>query len=190
MAEEMFSVDNVHEGIFLCREKYYESPNRANIWLVQGSSMDLIIDAGLGIWDLPGFLQKRGLIGEKRVEVVATHFHFDHSGGLHQFENFAIHKLEADVIRKGDNFQTVTIFLSSAEISRPPHEGWSLPDYRVKSAEPFAVLEEGYVFDLGNRNYRVLHLPGHTPGSVGLIDEKAKVLFTGDVVYDTQPLID
>lgn len=194
MAEEtletMFSVDIVHDGIFMCREKYYNSSNRANIWLVQGSTMDLIVDTGLGIWDLPGFLQKQGLIGEKPVQVVATHLHFDHSGGLHQFEKFAIHSLEADAIRKGDNFQTVTIFLSSAEISRSPYDGWSLDAYKVKPAEPFTVLEEDYVFDLGNRRFRVLHLPGHTPGSVGLIDEKAKVLFTGDVVYDMYPLID
>ena len=174
----------------MLRENFYDSPNRANIWLVQGSTADLVIDTGLGIWDLPGFLQQQGLIGEKPVQAVATHIHFDHSGGLHQFEKFAIHSLEADAIRRGNNYETVTVFLSSSEVAVPPREGWTISDYKVKSAKPFTVLEEGHVFDLGNRSLRVLHLPGHTPGSVGLIDESARILFTGDVVYDTYPLID
>ncbi|XP_029180388.2 metallo-beta-lactamase domain-containing protein 2-like [Acropora millepora] len=190
MADQMFTAEKVQEGIYMIRERYYESSNRANIWLIQGSTMDLIVDTGLGIWHLPSFLKERGLIGEKPVQAVASHVHFDHSGGLHQFEKFAIHQLEAEAIRKGDNFQTVTIFFGSGEITRPPHEGWSLSDYKVRSAEPFVVLQEGYVFDLGNRRLRVLHLPGHTPGSVGLLDEEAKVLFSGDVVYDTLALID
>ena len=78
-----------------------------------------MIDTGLGLWDLPGFLKQQTLIGDKPVTAVATHIHFDHSGGLHQFENFAIHSLEAEAIRKGDNYKTVTGFTSAAEI--PSH---------------------------------------------------------------------
>ena len=63
------------------------------VWLVQGSTADLVIDTGIGLLDLPGFLKQKGLIGNKPVTAVANHTHFDHSGGLHQFENFAIHNL-------------------------------------------------------------------------------------------------
>lgn len=52
----------------------------------QGSRCDLVIDAGLGIWNLPEFLTQSGLIGKKPVLAVATHCHFDHVGGLHQFK--------------------------------------------------------------------------------------------------------
>jgi len=190
MAEQPFSVEMVHEGVYMLRESFYDSPYQANIWLVQGSTADLVVDTGLGIWDLPGFMKQQGLIGEKPVQAVATHIHFDHSGGLHQFEKFAIHSLEAKAIREGNNYETATVFLRSAEIAVPPHEGWTISDYKVKSAEPSTVLEEGHVFDLGNRSLRVLHLPGHTRGSIGLIDEHERILFTGDIVYDTHPLID
>lgn len=190
MAEQPFSVEKVHEGVYMLREVFYESLNRANIWLVQGSSADLVIDTGLGLWDLPGFLQQQGLIGEKPVQAVVTHMHYDHSGGLHQFENFSIHSLEAEAIRKSNNYDTATVFLKGDVIAVPPHEGWKITDYRVKAAEPSTVLEEGHIFDLGDRSLRVLHLPGHTPGSIGLIDERARILFTGDLVYDTYPLID
>ena len=191
MAEEPFSCKKVHDNVYMCRENFYDSPNVANIWLVQGSTADLVIDTGIGLWDLPGFLKQHGLIGDKPLTAVATHIHFDHSGGLHQFENFAIHSLEATAIRDGNNYETVSIFTSClAEITVPPYDGWSTRDYRVKSAKPTRVLEEGDVFDLGDRKLRVLHFPGHTHGSIGLIDEEARILFTGDTMYNHSCIID
>ena len=38
--------------------------------------------------------------------------------------------------------------------------------------------------DLGDRQFRVLHLPGHSPGSIALFEEASGVLFSGDLVYD------
>lgn len=186
MAEEPFSIQKVqgYDNVYLFRERFFDSPNQANIWLVKGTEKDLVIDTGIGLWNLPDFLKQQSLIGDKPVEAVATHVHFDHSGGLYQFENFAIHSREAEAIRHGNNYETVSIFTTTAEISVPPHEGWNIQDYHVKSAQPFEVLEEGYEFDLGDRKLRVLHFPGHSRGSIGLVDEQARVLFSGDTMYD------
>jgi glyoxylase-like metal-dependent hydrolase (beta-lactamase superfamily II) len=51
------------------------------------------------------------------------------------------------------------------------------------------VLDEGDVIDLGDRAFEVLHLPGHSPGSIGLWDAASGALFSGDAVYDG-PLLD
>jgi glyoxylase-like metal-dependent hydrolase (beta-lactamase superfamily II) len=51
------------------------------------------------------------------------------------------------------------------------------------------VLDEGDVIDLGDRAFEVLHLPGHSPGSIGLWDAVSGTLFSGDAVYDG-PLLD
>ena len=51
------------------------------------------------------------------------------------------------------------------------------------------LLEDGDVVDLGDRAFEVLHLPGHSPGSIGLWDASTGVLFSGDAVYDG-PLLD
>ena len=50
-------------------------------------------------------------------------------------------------------------------------------------------LAEGMRIDLGGRSLTVLHLPGHSPGSVGFFDERNGLLFSGDALYDGQ-LID
>jgi glyoxylase-like metal-dependent hydrolase (beta-lactamase superfamily II) len=51
------------------------------------------------------------------------------------------------------------------------------------------VLDEGDVIDLGDRAFEVLHLPGHSPGSIGLWESASGTLFSGDAVYDG-PLLD
>ena len=45
------------------------------------------------------------------------------------------------------------------------------------------------MIDLGDRAFEVLHLPGHSPGSIGLWEEASGVLFSGDAIYDG-PLLD
>lgn len=82
------------------------------------------------------------------------------------------------------------IFLSSVEIFRFLYDGWLFDVYKVKLVELFIVLEEDYVFDFGNWRFCVFYLFGYILGSVGLIDEKVKVLFIGDVVYDMYFFID
>jgi enterochelin esterase-like enzyme/glyoxylase-like metal-dependent hydrolase (beta-lactamase superfamily II) len=41
-------------------------------------------------------------------------------------------------------------------------------------------IHDGYVFDLGHRAIRVIGVPGHSPGSICLLDERARILYSGD----------
>ncbi len=45
-------------------------------------------------------------------------------------------------------------------------------------------VKEGDVIELGGRALRIIDLPGHTPGSIALLDEKYRVLIAGDSVQD------
>ncbi|MBT4615919.1 MAG: MBL fold metallo-hydrolase [Gammaproteobacteria bacterium] len=49
-------------------------------------------------------------------------------------------------------------------------------------------FDEGDVIDLGNKALTVYHLPGHSPGSIGLWDPAGSTLFSGDALYDGQLL--
>ena len=64
-----------------------------------------------------------------------------------------------------------------------PEPGYDPAAYRVCPATVTRSLVDGDVIDLGDRRLRILHLPGHTPGSIVVLDEDLR-LYTGDVVYD------
>jgi len=71
-----------------------------------------------------------------------------------------------------------------------PHEGFELATYAVTPVTPTRVVDEGDVIDLGDRTLTVLHLPGHTPGEIGLWEEATRTLFGGDCVYESGVLLD
>ncbi|XP_013909161.1 PREDICTED: metallo-beta-lactamase domain-containing protein 2 [Thamnophis sirtalis] len=166
-ALEWFAHKSLGGGIYWIQERFYESGNRANIWLVRGSQRDVVIDTGLGLRSLPDYLHLAGLldpdpaqgdqegagVGETEKEpasggrrrrpllAIATHVHFDHSGGLHQFEEVAVHSAEAPALRRGDNYETVT-WLSDSEVVRQPSPGWRARQFRVRPVQPTHVLQE------------------------------------------------
>jgi hydroxyacylglutathione hydrolase len=41
-------------------------------------------------------------------------------------------------------------------------------------------IEDGYEFDLGGKTIEVLHMPGHTPGSIVLVDTATHSCYSGD----------
>lgn len=45
-------------------------------------------------------------------------------------------------------------------------------------------VKEGDVFDLGERTLKIIDNPGHTPGSIAILDEKYRVLIGGDAIQD------
>ena len=54
----------------------------------------------------------------------------------------------------------------------------------------FRPVHEGDVIDLGDRPLRIIDIPGHTPGSIAIIDEKNRILVSGDSVEDGNLLCD
>ena len=58
-------------------------------------------------------------------------------------------------------------------------------NYRAgKGTGKIVPVKEGDVIDLGGRSLKVIDLPGHTPGSIGLLDGGSRVLVSGDSVQD------
>ena len=59
------------------------------------------------------------------------------------------------------------------------------PNYRAHGGTGELIpVREGDVIDLGDRPLRVIDIPGHTPGSIALLDERNRVLVSGDTVQD------
>ena len=175
---------------------------RCNVWHVRGRDRDLLVDTGIGISSLRAAARH---LFDKSLTVVATHAHADHVGGLHEFATRYAHPLESEQLTEPDDFvnlvgarypATLRLQLSDAGytigdllVTAIPHAHYDVDAHRVRAAPATHLIEEGDVIDLGDRAFTVLHLPGHSPGSIGLWDESTGVLFSGDAVYDG-PLLD
>ena len=60
----------------------------------------------------------------------------------------------------------------------------------MAETNPTRTVQEGDVIDLGDRVFDVLHLPGHTPGSLALWESGTSTLYSGDTIYAEEPLLD
>ncbi|MCW3995909.1 MAG: MBL fold metallo-hydrolase [Candidatus Bathyarchaeota archaeon] len=66
-------------------------------------------------------------------------------------------------------------------ISIHPLDAYFLEETQQDAFPANVLLEEGSNVTLGNETLKVLHTPGHTPGSICLVGEK--LVFTGDTLF-------
>src|SRR3569832_690532 len=69
-------------------------------------------------------------------------------------------------------------------VSKLPAPDWKAADYRIPCAPLTRALDEGVIVDLGDRIFRVLHLPGLSPDSIALFVEAVGLFCAGDAIYD------
>jgi len=183
MIDDWYEIQNVSDGVSLIREKYVANWLRCNIWHVRGKNFDLLIDTGMGLRPLK---KEIATLSGNPIKVVSTHCHFDHIGGAHEFDCRLGHKREKEIHANPDQHNTGdwNAFIRAETFSRLPDDGFVVEKYSVKAAPLTGYLDEGDVLDLGNRVFQILHLPGHSPGSIALYESKSGCLFSGDVVYD------
>lgn len=128
-----------------------------------GEDKALVWDTGYGDVDLKGFIRKH--ITDKPLIVVNSHGHPDHCVGNGQFEQVWIKREDVEIAK---------MFISRP--IRPLFE-------EVKNGKfEFLFLEDYQEFDLGNRKLKVIPIPGHTMGCVGLLDCNNRVLYSGDSI--------
>ena len=178
-----FSRTAVEPGTTMLTEPFVHAYLRANIWHLAGRDADLLVDTGMGICPLrPEIHTPAG----KPLIVVATHIHLDHVGSLHEFPQRAGPAASAAAFATMPDAATYAHMFRDLEggVAKRPRPGWSAAGYRIMPAPLTRMLDEGDVIDLGDRQFRVLHLPGHSPDSIALFDETDGILFSGDAVYD------
>jgi glyoxylase-like metal-dependent hydrolase (beta-lactamase superfamily II) len=201
IADRWFERRRVDDDITLLWEPHVTPFMRCNIWHVRGRDRDLMIDTGMGIMSL--VVAARDLLG-KKVTAVATHGHADHIGGHHEFDETIAHRLEAGWLshprsethlvrawRGADGRSEMKIAgydFGEGLVTALPYAGFDIADYDVRPARNVHPVEDGAIVELGDRRFEVLHLPGHSPGSIGLWEQSSGTLFSGDALYDGELL--
>jgi glyoxylase-like metal-dependent hydrolase (beta-lactamase superfamily II) len=202
VADRWFEFERLSDDVTRIWEPYVIRVAQCNIWHVRGRDRDLLIDTGMGVASL--YDAARHLF-EKPLSALATHTHFDHVGSLHEFADRIVHPAEAAILAepsgnfsmlRDDHPAAITQSLERAGyeigptyITALPHADFNLTEFTLPAAPATRLVDEGDVIDLGDRVFQVYHLPGHSPGSIGLWEEATGILFSGDAIYDG-PLLD
>lgn len=133
-------------------------------------------------------------LNEKKLEcvgIVLTHSHFDHITGIAPIKNafpkakIAIHEAEyAEMQNNPGPMNTSVIKFFGAydlldEVAKQPSA-----DISLKEGSTLDVLSDDESIKSNLKNWKVIHTPGHTPGSVCLYNKSDKILISGDTLFD------
>ena len=131
------------------------------MYLLSGNREAVLIDTGMGMIPLKEIAAS---LTDLPVKVLLTHGHIDHIGGTGAFGEVYLHEEDMDTYWHHD--YDCRNLLGTYDI--PPLQ---------KTLRP---VRDGAVLDLGGRTLRVIHTPGHSLGSICVLDQENGWLFTGD----------
>ncbi|GGF57313.1 Glyoxylase, beta-lactamase superfamily II [Mameliella alba] len=204
VASPWYGTKQIDDRTWVLSEPHVHPIFSANIFLVLGSEADMVVDSGMGVAPLRPVIDALRPNPERPLILFTTHTHVDHIGAAHEFETRLVHPLEADELAAPEAYSLDTSGIPDrlaklfADAGYPPlwphlvdalpHAGYDLDAYRLHPAPATGTVEDGAVVDLGDWQAEVLHLPGHSPGQVGLWHGESGTLFGADAIYDG-PLI-
>lgn len=144
----------------------------SNIYVVRGENTT-IVDTGTGLHNKEVIKDIKKLVDPASIkQIVITHEHFDHCGGVKKiFEvtdgktKIMAHRDASDKIERGESAFAKML-------------GGIMPKMPVD-----IKLKDGDTIMVGDETFEVLHTPGHTPGSMCLYSETSKSLISGDTVF-------
>jgi glyoxylase-like metal-dependent hydrolase (beta-lactamase superfamily II) len=205
VADNWFQATKIDDDTTLIIEPHIHVLEQANMFLVEGRERDMILDTGMGVIPLKPYLDTLRKDPAKEIICVSSHTHIDHIGAVHEFETRLVHPAEADemaapsgltsLFRRDMPEALLQTFLDAGYppigetlIEALPFAGYDPESYRLRGAPATGLLNHGDTVDLGDHIYEVLHLPGHSPGGIGLFERDTGILFAADAIYDG-PLI-
>ena len=145
----------------------------ANCYLIIGEQKALLIDSGVGVGNLLECVEE---LTDKPVTLALTHRHCDHAGGRDFFPNYYVHEADNKLV-----YKILSSHFACSQLLKMNHlTGFSLSKKPYHSK--LVLMKDDTTFDLGERLISLVHVPGHTEGSVVFLDSKSNIMFTGDDV--------
>jgi len=178
---DWFRFEEAGPGITRVYEPQVHRWFRGNIFVVRGRDRHLVVHGGTGVTRLRPVL---AALLDRPAVFIATHGHADHIGAAAEFAERLIHPAEAAALAGDERASLRGAFRAHPEaLASLPSPDFDLARFAPPACPATGFLEEGDRIDLGDRCFEVLHLPGHSPGSIGLLDTDG-VLISGDAVYE------
>jgi glyoxylase-like metal-dependent hydrolase (beta-lactamase superfamily II) len=173
-----FEVYRIAPGVFAIYEPHqYEE---VISYLILGEKRAAMFDTGLGIGDI-----KRVVLSLTSLPIVVmnSHTHNDHVGDNWEFTE--IYGMDTEFTRinaKGSSVDAQAELAPGSICGKLP-SGFDAKSYATRPFQITRWIHDGDTLDLGGRMLQVISTPGHTPDEICLMDDKNRLLFTGDNFY-------
>ena len=175
----IYFIEEIGKGAY----KIYERRDAA-MYLVCGRERACLIDTAFGLCDLKALT---GELTKLPVMVVNTHGHTDHVLGNHWFYGGGTGRVR---MHPADRPLYEEVAASFGGILNDPWVKNTFGEF-IRGVDPSAVrfpgtedILDGDVIDLGGKKLEVVGMPGHTAGSVMLLDREEKICYAGDSVVE------
>lgn len=165
-----FVVHKLTNSLYAIGEPTYYQKNYS--YLLVGEKQALMFDAGAN--QKEDITEVIRTITDKPLSVLPSHLHFDHLGGLHNFQSVLL--VDTPFTRK---------FKRADGLYHVPEPVY-LGNFDKMVVKPFKVarlVKPDEIIDLGGLSVRLLSVPGHTKDEVALYDEANDILLAGDHLY-------
>ncbi len=149
--------------------------NGGNVYLIVNGDKLTLIDTGFvrSAEKIESYIEKLGFQPSAVSSITLTHYHIDHTANAKTLKEktgakVAVHEADADFVTHKKSPPRPKGLLSRA-----------IGIVKAALVEPDIVLKD----DDNIEGLQVVHVPGHTPGSIALLDAQRKVMFVGDAVF-------
>jgi glyoxylase-like metal-dependent hydrolase (beta-lactamase superfamily II) len=192
---DMQSMREVYKNIYLKELPLPNNPLKyLNVYIIKGHEKTMIIDTGFNREDTKEEVLKvfKDLnIKPENTILFLTHLHSDHTGLATYLEKMGVtiymSKVDGELlnssVEKSDPMWQNTIQnavwqgLEEEQLDIKDHPGYR---FRPTAHINYLPAIPGEFIQIGEYNFEIIDLKGHTPGLVGLYDREHKILFCGD----------
>ena len=161
-SKQWFDVKEIMDDVWRISDNGHD-----NTYLVIGSKKALLIDTGIGSADLKSVVET---LTNRPLIIVNTHGHPDHCGSNYQFDTVYASAKDFEMIAFFNTRHYHSGTIESTKKESPEYSDFIVDDVDGMRQAVLKPVEEGYIFDLGNRNLKVVEVPGHTQGCICLLD--------------------
>lgn len=181
--DEWYEIERIDDDSWEIREG-----TMFGMYLLAGEERALLVDAGCGAGDLRGTVSE---LVDVPVTLLLSHSHWDHIGAAAQFDDVRIHDRErtddgrvtTDAVTDDFGYGPDDWIADWREAGRSFPDGFDPGTFEIEPARGVEAAEPGETVDLGGRRLELLHVPGHSPGQLAVLDREAATLYGGDVLH-------
>lgn len=143
-----------------------------NTFIVHNQKNAILIDPGMyfknEFEEVENYIKTNQLTVK---EIVCTHCHFDHVFAL----KWAVEQYNITPKFHMADLQLLQIAPLSAK-------KWNI-DFKDNYTGEFIAIDESCTIALDDEIFNILHIPGHSPGSIGFYNAKNNFIVNGDVLF-------